>query len=226
MSVESDNITAILVTRGDHNDSFDEIVETLPKKWEVIIWDNSGDISRSDGWADKCEDLSVYGRYAAIECASNNIIYIQDDDCIVDNIQMLVDNYIDGEIIANMPQQHINDGKYFDSCLVGWGALFRRDLPRAAFDKYQSVYNSELYPDGISSDDIFNMTCDVIFTSLTPYKTVDAGHTNFDFAYGNDRMYNQGNHNYIRGVVLDHCRIIKGREKYMREERPWWAPDV
>ena len=72
-----------------------EILDSIPEEWEVLVWDNGAKVIRKwssewpGPWAepeiiDRIEDLSVYGRYAAIECASDELIYVQDDDCIVE----------------------------------------------------------------------------------------------------------------------------------------------
>ncbi|MFH7391226.1 hypothetical protein, partial [Pseudomonas syringae group genomosp. 7] len=65
-----------------------EILDSLPVEWERLIWDNGvptgfhykdGNDWRPDGFAGPVTDLSVYGRYAAIQYASNDLIYVQDD---------------------------------------------------------------------------------------------------------------------------------------------------
>lgn len=88
------NVSAIIVTRG--NVDLSEIIASLPAGWEILWWDNGGKLcyvsdphERRDGeecsYALLAEDLAVYGRYAAIEHASGDLIYVQDDDCVVGN---------------------------------------------------------------------------------------------------------------------------------------------
>lgn len=104
------NVSAIIVTRGDVDLS--EILGGFPSEWEVLVWDNGrgscrrvqipewapfgvvageGDrapdeaLDSPSGWdftAFAVSNLSVYGRYAAIEYANGKIVYIQDDDVL------------------------------------------------------------------------------------------------------------------------------------------------
>lgn len=175
-----EGVSACLVTRG--NVDMRPIVESLPFD-DIIVWDNS-----------KREDFKVYGRYAAIDEAENDIIYVQDDDCIIP-VDALLDAWADTDtLLCNMPRDH---GTYSDSALVGWGALFHRNLPFKAFKQWGG------------SKDQFYRDCDVWFTALTPFRRVDLGHENFPYAYGLDRMYNQSYHDSSRTEVLALARAIK-----------------
>ena len=64
-------VAACLVTRG--NVGMKEVIDSLPDEWEVVVWDNS-----------KRQDLGVFGRYAAIALTDAELIYVQDDDCVLD----------------------------------------------------------------------------------------------------------------------------------------------
>lgn len=145
-------ITAIIVTRGDVD--LGQILESFGDWFsEVVIWDNGrGRVTHRElgaaepgfGIHDDQQDLAVYGRYAAIEYAISPLIYVQDDDCVIpiDRFLGIADSYqteLDaGEmILSNMPVSRWPD--YPDSCLVGWGALFHRDLPAKAFDRLEEV---------------------------------------------------------------------------------------
>ncbi len=64
-------VAACLVTRG--NVPMDDIIDSIPEDWEVVVWDNS-----------KREDLAVYGRFAAITLTDAEMIYVQDDDCVLE----------------------------------------------------------------------------------------------------------------------------------------------
>ena len=114
-----DSVTAVLVTRG--NVDIWPVLDSLPDEWQVVIWDNGGRCLRiKDANNDMLirgetiTDVSVYGRYAAIEHASNDLIYVQDDDVIVSDPQAIVDRFNsefcggdltwDG-VACNMPQE-------------------------------------------------------------------------------------------------------------------------
>lgn len=176
-------VSAILVTRGDVD--LVPIISSLPYD-EIIIWDNS-----------KGNDLKVYGRFEAISEAQHPVIYVQDDDCVITAHEELMEAYEPGKIVANMPT-HRTD--YTDSCLIGWGALFDRDLIDGVFD-------------GWKKDAEFLRCCDVIFTHKTPFKRVDLGHENLPQATAHSRMYKQPTHFGERQRVLDKCRQIADSTK-------------
>jgi hypothetical protein len=210
------SVSACLVTRGDVD--MQPIIDSLPKEWEVVIWDNSGTITRSDGWAEVCIDLSVYGRYAAIEYASHDVIYVQDDDVIVSDPSLIVEQWecvlantpqVDnrGDFVAcNMPAE-FRHAFYTEHALVGFGAAFHRDAPQRAFDRfspsYRSIYNET------RSNDAFHRCCDVVFTGLTPRVLVDIEKTNLPYAEDANRMYRQPGHVGERQRMFDLMRKVR-----------------
>jgi hypothetical protein len=236
------NVSAIIVTRG--NVDLAPVLDSLPPDWEQVIWDNGKgvvDVGGSDairldrGLPDEAfdgdryapemrvSDLSVFGRYAAIEFATWDLIFVQDDDVIVSDPQAIVGRYIDegthmhdefgkglttyfddpGCVVANMPQEFRHDG-YTDSCLVGFGACFHRDAPQRAFDRMRA--ESFLRGDG---DEFFQRTCDVVFTTLTPRALVDVPKIDREFASDPDRMWKQPNHHGERTRMLDLVRQVR-----------------
>lgn len=184
--MQPSEVSAVIVTRGDKPAAVQKIIMELPFT-DIVVWDNS-----------KEENMMVLGRYFGMMRAKNRIVYVQDDDCIVplDTIVMLLEGYESGKIIASMPSNH---GEYSDSVLVGWGAIFHRHLPWEAFVKYGRRYDLEY----------FRETCDVIFTALTPFIRVEGHHDNFEFAYDDNRMYNQSDHNIIREKILNQARMVR-----------------
>ena len=86
------NVTAVVVTRGDH--PLDEVLAPLSVFQETIVWDNS-----------QREDLSVYGRYAALAEVKTHWVIVQDDDCVVDDPERLVQVAEVGFVVCNMPQE-------------------------------------------------------------------------------------------------------------------------
>jgi len=158
------NVTACLVTRGQEID-MDPILESLPAEWEVVLWMNGVAVwrwaSNANRWRSNsgqhfgyAADLSVYGRYAAIDHASHDLIYVQDDDVIVGDPQAIVDVWLrerdhliasraegfnawSGHVVCNMPPE-FRHGGYHDSALVGFGACFYRDAAERAFDRWRN----------------------------------------------------------------------------------------
>jgi hypothetical protein len=180
-----EQVSACLVTRGECD--LQPIIDSLPRHWEIIVWSNgsaknsvcpggvyvwpSGSHNETrhhragrsvlDGY---WPDLAVYGRYAAIEHAKHDLIYVVDDDAIVSDPLAIVDAYLaelecngprdcvgtergcrhcfpskeDTLVVCNMPPEFRHDF-YEDHALVGFGAAFHRDAPRRAFERFATV---------------------------------------------------------------------------------------
>ncbi len=205
-----------------------EIARSLPEEWEVIVWDNNtnGHVFRwsEDGsfLMQAVPDLSVYGRYAAIEHASHNLIYVQDDDVIVSDPQAIVDEWDRvaltkesdpagpqpdwaSHVVCNMPQEF--RPHYPDSALVGFGAAFHRDAPGRAFGRVNDEL-TRLYRE-TRSNSTFHRTSDVVFTTLTPRVLVDVPKVNLPHATGDDRMYRQPEHVGERARMLELARRVR-----------------
>jgi hypothetical protein len=185
-------ISAVIVTRGDVD--LTEILPTIHDAGitDIVIWNNQLE-----------NDMGVYGRYAALDQARNDLVYVQDDDCLIDVARLVrvADRYdLDRTIVANMPASRWPE--YPDSCLVGWGALFRRQLPQQAFARYRPLLDSRL----------FQRTCDVVFTTLTPHVKIDIGVVHLPCAYAENRMWSSDphKHNRERAAVLEEARKVRG----------------
>jgi hypothetical protein len=183
-------VTGIVVTRGDV-----PLTAAVPLDMlgEVIIWDNSSRYRK---------DLSVYGRYAAIDDARRDVILVQDDDFVLpaESIKALLRAYEPGRIVANMPERF--RPRYPDSCLVGMGAIFDRDLPAQAFARLAwSMPEAEM----------FYRTCDVFFTTLTPFTLVDLPVETTEWTYAENRMYRQETHTPERARALALARAVRDR---------------
>lgn len=189
-------VAACIVTRG--NVPLDEITESLPAEWEVIVWDNS-----------QREDLVVYGRYAAIELTDAEVIYVQDDDCVLEPAghgQLLGAWQYHHEqgsnvLVSNMPARFRHDF-YSDSCLVGFGAIFHRDLPATAFSRFAFKRPEVEAP-------FFYRECDLVFTGLTPRVLVDADHRDLPWASDPDRLWKQRDHVGQRSRMLELVREVR-----------------
>lgn len=177
-------VALCIPTRGDHD--LTEIVESVPADIEIVIWDNS-----------KHTDLSVYGRYAAIELTDAPIIMTQDDDAVLDpeSFQTLRDAYQPDALTANMPQE-FRHGFYEHHCLIGFGAIFHRDLPARAFDRFFASNSMG------SDDPLFLNICDVVFTALVTRHLVDVPKRNLPWCSDPNRMWRQPNHQTSRSHML------------------------
>jgi hypothetical protein len=184
-------VAACLVTRG--NVPMDDILESIPDDWEVVLWDNS-----------KREDLGVYGRYQAIELTDAELIYVQDDDAVLERESILeLASYLTvpgtvlpDTLVANMPDRF--RPHYPDSCLVGFGAIFERHLPRTAFNRLGAAPAN------------FELTCDVYFTALTSSRLqLDLSYRDQSWASDPDRMWKQTNHVPVRTEALALARMLR-----------------
>jgi hypothetical protein len=202
-----------LVTRGDQEEGLQRVVESLPSTWEVVVWDNGArQVSRSDGYAEVATDVSVYGRYAAIEHTTGDLIYVQDDDCIVSDPTVLLEQWVvpawgrQDHVVCNMPEPWRSNPFYAQHALVGFGAMFHRDAPDRAFSRFAlSSHRAGAVAWGTDGVDrsLFERTCDVVFTALTPRVLVSVPHESFDYAHGDDRMWKQPTHQQERQLMLE-----------------------
>lgn len=141
------------------------------------------------------ECQSVYHRYLAAVKAKNDIIYVQDDDCLV-NYQVLFSKY-NGKITNTMtlPFQE----KYKDSgcTLVGWGCYFPKHM-MSVFHKYIAKYGMDAH---------LLREADRIFTCLNqPFNTVIMPHE--DIFQHRDRMGYQPEHYTSMAEAIEKCKNL------------------
>lgn len=255
------NVSAVIVTRG--NVDLRPVLDSLPQHWEQVVWNNTGyddgascSVRRDPRRHERKHgnvtvhhvgpDLGVYGRYAAIQYASHDLIYVQDDDCIVSDPQAIADAYDEmsalarvegGEqmptVVCNMPEPWRSSLFYREHALVGFGAAFHRDAPRWAFDRFWQKRIREKAPDallrGLPDGSLLAVhdrvpqtarnpalwprlllqTCDVLFTGLVFRHLVEIPHESLDYAYGDDRMWRQPDHQATRDRALQLMREVR-----------------
>jgi hypothetical protein len=143
-------VTACLVTRGDQPEQVRRIIETLPYG-EIIVWDNS-----------VREDWKTAGRYMAMDEASNDVVYFQDDDTLFLHHDELMAAYEPGMVTAVYAHGE-DDGGYGDVPLVGGGALADRSAVRPAWDSFLRTWQTD--------EDL--AYADFYVGVLTPFKHVD-----------------------------------------------------
>lgn len=192
MRVEPRDVTACLVTRGNVN--MEPIVQSLEMFRRVSVWDNS---ARGD--------LGVWGRYAAMP-SGRGIVYTQDDDVILppESIALLVAAYRPGRVVCNVPARF--RGRYTDSGLVGFGAIFDTTLVMSALDEYVNAGGNEWSAE-------FKRTCDIVVTMLNDIDMVDLPYLELPYAHDDTRMWKQKGHFEERESMRQFCREIRGRGK-------------
>jgi hypothetical protein len=172
-------ISAVIPTKGDVD--LQPILSGLPAD-EVIVVNAPG--------------RGLYARYEAIEQAKHDVIYTQDDDCLVD-ASAVVAEYEPGAVTCNMPSW--KRPEYPDGiALVGWGAVFHRNMVKV-FGRYLSRF---------PADDLFLREADRVFTKLNRCKLIDVPFSHLPHAHAADRLgANGGNLNYLTRirVRLNQC---------------------
>jgi hypothetical protein len=156
--VTFDDVSAVLVTRGDVR--LDPIIEALPYR-EIIVWDNST----------RPVDYGVFGRYVAIAEATRPLIYFQDDDCIVNCHEALLEAWEPGYVVGNAFDDAERLKRYEGTTLLGWGALFEAELPWLAFIEYARHHPFHQ----LWLDHTRGLGAEIVFPMLTPSKTITHG---------------------------------------------------
>lgn len=144
----------------------------------------------------KTESPSVYERYILASKARNELIYVQDDDCIVD-YQALFGHY-NGQITNGMTQHHLDYYRDKGVTLVGWGCFFPKTMLKN-MGRYASVY-------GV--DEHMLREADRIFTYFNkPFNSVVMDHK--DFTEQTQRMWNESNHWTSMEEAIRKCQAIE-----------------
>jgi hypothetical protein len=160
-----DKISAILIHHG--------------KEYPKLVWERLT-LGFFDEIIVENECPHIYRRYELARKAANEIIYVQDSDCLV-NYQVLFSKY-DGRITNTMTLPFQQKYESTGCTLVGWGAYFSRDKI-SVFDKYIERYGM---------DDHLYREADRIFTYLNkPFNTIIQPHE--DLFQNEERMSSPNN---------------------------------
>jgi hypothetical protein len=167
-----DQISAVVVTKGDRDIS--PVLGSLKGFGEVTTWNNS-----------KQTDCHVLGRFVGALAARNELLYVQDDDCIVD-AEALAAQYQPGEILCNMPLDRRAEYRETGITLIGWGCIF----PKLALGSLVRFIMQ--YP----ADALFRRECDRVFTYLNRdrIRHVEVPFRQLPYAHGMDRMGREDRH--------------------------------
>lgn len=187
-------VSAILI-KYQRIDELAKIIETLkqyPFIDEILIHDNTK------------QNIKMYGRYYAVRRARNQMIYVQDDDCIVGNLNQIYNYFVKGkctELVNGMKPERAPFYAGLDT-LVGWGAFFNKDW----------IGVLDWYLDKYGMDQIFLRETDRIFTSLcravAPRVTVPAVIMDFPSAMSPNALSLQREHEQSRAEAVSRCKEI------------------
>lgn len=199
-------ITAVVVTKGDRDIS--AVLETLRPFGEVIVWDNGASQVRTwdaaaDDWAcDAAPEAKVYGRYLGAKRARFDTIYVQDDDCITDPLEILrlYNQHEQNIVMCNMKPGHAAAPYYqWRIKLVGFGAIFTKD--QMDFSRYLCAFDH---------DEFFRIECDRIFTAFNECVTCEVPVTDMEYASAPDRLWRLQDHGARMRLVEKRLKEILG----------------
>lgn len=137
---------------------------------------------RLDGFGEviiKTNAESVFERYIQAERAKNEIIYVQDDDCVTDYKKLF--KHYNGRITNAISgrRQFYDDISGGRITLVGWGAFFPKSM-LGLFKNYTDKYGIDFH---------LLREADRIFTWLNyPHNTIRMEHKDLGSSSGPDRM--------------------------------------
>jgi len=207
-------VSACIPTRGDVD--LDPILDSLPDEWQRVVWNNGSEEvwlqpERDAAWTfQPVSDMGPHGRFAAIDYAAHDLIFVVDDDVIVSDPQQIVDEWLDllhnhnrdDVVVANMPPEF--RPHYPDSVMVGFGACFKRDAPELAFQQFFDFHTTMT-----RTDPLFLRESCRIFTVLTPQYLVDVGKVDMPYASDPDRLWRQPDHLQSREKALRLARQVR-----------------
>lgn len=149
------------------------------------------------------EEGSMYKRYTAMKRARHDLIYTQDDDCIVDVKHLY--GYFDGTKLVNGMKPERAKHYAGRDTLVGWGAFLDRRWTQC-FDEYMATY-------GV--DEILQREADRIFTCLCPASriTVITAIADLPSAMSPGALSLQADHERSRRTAVERCeKLIEARK--------------
>lgn len=187
-------VTAVLIT-WKRQENVPLIIADLlryPFISEIIIRDNS-----------KCKNIKTYGRYTAK--TRNNIVYTQDDDCIVHNIEGIYTKFMEDKTklaysgIEGYEEKIETYGKK-QLGMMGWGAMFDKDM-LCVLNQYIDIYGK---------DECFYRETDRIFTLLLNkhHNFVPGGITHLKGKDDENALCNQSDHISFKNLAIERCLKI------------------
>lgn len=140
---------------------------------------------------------SVYERYKLAKQAKNEIVYVQDDDAMI-NYQVLFSKY-DGRLTNTMTDQFQQFYEPLGCTLVGWGIYFNKSA-LSVFDKYI---------DRFGMDEHLYREADRIFTYLNkPFNTIIQPHEDLPRSNDNTAMWKEPEHFPSAYEAIRKCSLL------------------
>lgn len=185
-------VSAILVNYK-RPEEMKAVVADLSRYWfidEILIHDNSAG-----------RNVMCYGRYLSLPRAKNEAIYVQDDDCIIENLAELYGVFDGTKLVNGMKPERAGAYQGRDS-MMGWGAFFMRS--------WASVLGR--YIDKYGEDEVLIRESDRIFTTLleVPRMTLPAYVRDFPSAMAPFALSLQPEHEQMKRIALERARELAG----------------
>ena len=152
-----------------------------------------------------------YGRFLAAARAKNDIIYVQDDDYLVQNLGELYATFDGKRMSNNVQQERMSEyGPQALSSVVGWGAFFKKEW-LALFDRYLEVYGKD-YILRREAGRIFSVLCE----GRNTLPVGDTAITPFASAINEDALYRQPGHWICGAIAIGRALELKhGNEEFL-----------
>lgn len=158
--------TAVLITREKEYPK--EVLDSITPHFDEMLIET--------------ECKSLHRRYDLALRARNDLIYIQDDDCIVDVISLF--KHYNGQLTNSISQEHYDSYDGLGITLVGWGTFFPK-----------SMVNFKPYLDKYGVNPLFLSQTDRVFTFLNqPFNSIITEIKHLPTASDETRMSTQSDH--------------------------------
>jgi len=153
------NVSAILLAwrRPRNTELIVQSLATLDFIDEILVWRNDPSVtltveSPKARVIDSPTNVICHGRYLCAAMARNPLVYVQDDDVLVNDVRSLVERFHADptRIHFNLSDWHFARRlrHYYGeshSALIGWGAVFQKDWIRVLDHLPESVRASALF---------------------------------------------------------------------------------
>lgn len=199
---------------------------------EILVWNNDpGCDLQLDGddvrVIDAPENLYCYGRFLCVREAKNAIVYVQDDDWLVDNVEALYRSFLadDSTLTHGLSEYHRRKRNRYrypghDLALLGWGAVFYRD--------WVSVLETEGIgaPNGSedAGDPLFLREADKYFSLLLerPHRTLPARLRRLEDEGAVDiALHREGRHETLKALAIRSALAASRRRRSVSYPPTW-----
>jgi LPS sulfotransferase NodH len=139
---------------------------------DIIIWNNNPEVElqiqdENTTIINSATNVKTLGRFLAVYHTKHENIYTQDDDCIVGDIQTLLQKFLEdpSRIAHGLREDHFNDQGQFNFDIahvayMGWGGIFQK--------KWLSVF--DMYTEKFGKDALLQSKADRVFSMLMQQK--------------------------------------------------------